>query len=102
MRNYALCQDLPLRKTKDFEIPVSVEKQVVAALYYLADARQTNTCLKSPIETLEKGSKYFKVNNEDVRTRHWRRSWVFIVNFEHISHLFTSVSTVDFEQVNVC
>ena len=75
---------------------------MVAALYYLADARQTNTCLKSPIETLEKGSKYFKVNNEDVRTRHWRRSCVFIVNFEHISHLFTSVSTVDFEQVNVC
>ena len=34
-----------------------------------------------------------------------RRSTVFIVNFEHISYLFTpfsSVSTVDFEQVNVC
>ena len=24
-----------------------------------------------------------------------------IINFEHISHLFSSVSTVDFEQVNV-
>ena len=34
-----------------------------------------------------------------------RRSAVFIVNFEHISYLFTpfcSVSTVGFEQVNVC
>ena len=29
-----------------------------------------------------------------------RRSGVFIVNFEHIS-LFSSVSIVDFEQVNV-
>ena len=39
-----------------------------------------------------------KVNNKDTRTtpklpikiperRHWRRSGVFIVNFEHISHL---------------
>ena len=33
--------------------------------------------------------------------RHGRRSGVFIINFEHISHLFSSVSTVDFEQVNV-
>ena len=40
----------------------------------------------------------FNVNNNDTRTRqgvqynqyvqrHWRRSGVFIVNFEHISHL---------------
>ena len=28
----------------------------------------------------------FKVNNEDARTKR-RRSGVFIVNFEHISHL---------------
>ena len=32
--------------------------------------------------------------------RQWRRSGVFI-NFNHISHLFSSVSIVDFEQVNV-
>ena len=34
-----------------------------------------------------------------------RRSTVFIVNFEYISYLFTpfpSVSTVGFEQLNVC
>ena len=28
----------------------------------------------------------FKVNNRNTR-RHWRRSGIFIVNFEHISHL---------------
>ena len=32
----------------------------------------------------------------------WRHSGVFIVNFEHISPLFSSVSIVEFEQVNVC
>ena len=42
----------------------------------------------------------FKVNNESPQ----RRSAVFIVNFEHISYLFTpfsGVSTVGFKQVNV-
>ena len=30
----------------------------------------------------------FKVNNKDTKTTcYWRRSNVFIVNFEHISHL---------------
>ena len=53
----------------------------------------------------------FKVNNKNTRTRceicskltiktpercQWRRSGVFIVNFEHISHL---VSIVNFEHV---
>ena len=56
----------------------------------------------------------FKVNNRSTRARcsicskleiktpeqrQWRRSGVFIVNFEHISHL-SNVSIVDFEQVN--
>ena len=54
----------------------------------------------------------FKVNNRNTRARReicsklttkiperrdWRRSGIFIVNFEHISHL---VSIVNFEQVN--
>ena len=30
-----------------------------------------------------------------------RRYGVFIVNFEHISYFFSSVSIADFEQVNV-
>ena len=57
-----------------------------------------------------------KVNNRNIRRRceicsklitktperrQWHDCGVFIVNFEHISHLFPSVSVVDFEQVNV-
>ena len=42
-----------------------------------------------------------KVNNKTPKQRHWRRSCVFIVNFEHISHLFLCVFIVDFEQVNI-
>ena len=56
----------------------------------------------------------FKVNNRNTRTMreigskltikttercHWRRSVVFIANFEQVSHC-SSVSIVDFEQVN--
>ena len=33
--------------------------------------------------------------------RQWRRSCVFIVNFEYISHVFSRVSIVNFKQVNV-
>ena len=29
----------------------------------------------------------FKVNNKDIDIDQWRRSGVFIVNFEHIAHL---------------
>ena len=51
---------------------------------------------------LPAGNYMFKVNNKNTRTRceicskltiktperrHWRRSGIFIVNFEHISHL---------------
>ena len=42
----------------------------------------------------------FKINNKNTR-RLWRRSSVFIVNFEHISHLFPGISVVYFEQVNI-
>ena len=35
-----------------------------------------------------------------MRKRHWHFSGGFIVNFEHILHLFSSVSIADFEQVN--
>ena len=37
--------------------------------------------------------KKFKVNNKE--QHYWRRSAVFIFNFEHISHLFSSVSITD-------
>ena len=48
----------------------------------------------------------FKVNNKDTGTTSCR-SGVFIVNFQHTSHLFqeltpfSRVSIVDFEQVNI-
>ena len=35
-----------------------------------------------------------------MRYVHWRGFGVFIVNFELISHLFSSVFIVNFEQVN--
>ena len=44
-----------------------------------------------------------KVTNRNTRIRFgicWRRSGVLKVNFEHISHLFSSVSIAYFEQVN--
>ena len=44
---------------------------------FYKSTQQTFTCSKSKIETPEKGVKYYQ-----------RRSGVFIVNFEDISHLF--------------
>ena len=58
----------------------------------------------------------FKFNNRKTRERcaifskltiktpellQWHRSDVFFVNLHHISHLFSNVSIVDFEQANV-
>ena len=43
----------------------------------------------------------FKVNNKATKTTPWRRFGGFIVNFEHTSHLCSSVSIVNFEHVNV-
>ena len=48
----------------------------------------TFTCLKLTMETLKKCEMYSKLT-------------MFIVNFEHISNLFSIVSIVDFEQVNI-
>ena len=43
---------------------------------------------KLTVETLEEGVKlYSKLTIKTPEQRHWRRSGVFIVNFEHISHL---------------
>ena len=42
------------------------------------------TCSKLTIETLEQGVKYVQSQQE---RRQWRRSDVFVVAFEHISHL---------------
>ena len=40
----------------------------------------------------------FRVNNKNTKRR---RSGVFIVNFEYILYMFSIVSIVDFEQVNI-
>ena len=46
------------------------------------------TCSKSTIETLEQGIKYFQeLTTEIPERRQWRLFGVFLVNFEHISHL---------------
>ena len=59
----------------------------------MLDNQLTFTCSKSTIETLEK--KWEICSKLTIKT--WRRSDVFVINFEHISHLFS----VDIEQANV-
>ena len=44
------------------------------------------------VETLKKVWNIFKVNNKDTRTTYWGRSNLFIVNLEHVSHLFRMFS----------
>ena len=44
---------------------------------------------------------YPKLTIKTPERSQWRRSLFFIVNFKHILHLFSVVSIVDFEQVNV-
>ena len=46
------------------------------------------TCSKFTIETLEQGvKKCSKLQIKIPERRQWRRSSIFIVNFEHISHI---------------
>ena len=47
------------------------------------------TCLNLTVETLEEGVKYVQnmLTIKATEQRQWRRSGVFIVNFEQISHL---------------
>ena len=59
------------------------------------------TCSKLTIETLEQGFEICsKLTIKTPKRRHWRGFGFFIVNFEHISHLCSSVSIVNIEQVN--
>ena len=58
-------------------------------------------CSKLIIKTQEQRDEICsKLTIKTPKRRHWRRFHVFIVNFEHISHLCSSVSIVNFEQVN--
>ena len=61
----------------------------------------TITCSKLTIETLEQRCEIFsKLTIKTPKRHQWRRFGVFIVIFEHISHLCSNVSIVNFEQVN--
>ena len=58
------------------------------------------TCSKLKIETLEQRYViYSKLTIETPKRHQWRRFGVFIVNYEHISHLCSSVSVTKFEHV---
>ena len=67
--------------------------QTFPANIYVLKVNSKNTRKKSEICS--------KLTIKTPEQRHWRRSAVFTVNLEHVSHLFSSVSIVDFEQVNV-
>ena len=54
-------------------------------------------CSKPTMETPEK---CVKITRKTAEWCQWLRSGVFIVNFKQISHNFSGVSIVDFEQLN--
>ena len=49
-------------------------------------SQQTFTCSKLKIETVEHGVKYVQNSQKRYQNVNWRRSGIFFVNFEHISH----------------
>ena len=58
-------------------------------------------CLKLTIKTLEQRDEISsKLTIKTLKQPHCRRFDVFIANFEHISHLCSSISIVNFKQVN--
>ena len=64
-------------------------------------AQRAITCSKLTTETLEQRCEIrLELTRKTPKRRNWRRLGVFIVNFEHISHFCSSVSIVNFEQVN--
>ena len=65
------------------------------------DTQSGITCSKLTMETLEQKCEICsQLTIKTPKRRHWRHFGVFIVNFEHISHRCSSVSIVNFEQVN--
>ena len=58
------------------------------AYFYCNTYQPAFTCLKFTIETPEQSCEIcLKLPIKTPERRQWRRSGVFIVNFEHISHL---------------
>ena len=81
--------------------------RVMSLCYVWADSTPANfsqlafTCWKLTIKTLEQRCEICsKLTIKTPKRRQWRRFGVFIVNFEHVSHLCSSVSIVNFGQVN--
>ena len=54
-----------------------IKRKRLSNLFERVKSQPTITCSKLTTETL----------NQGVKICHWRRSGIFIVNFEHISHL---------------
>ena len=87
--------------TKIFLICKCLLPSLQSCTKYLEQTQPAITSSKLTIETLEQRCEICsKVTIKTPKRRHWRRFGVFIVNFEHISHLCSSVSTVKLEQVN--
>ena len=53
---------------------------------FLSNPQPAITCSKLTTEPLEQGVKCSKLTIKTPERSHWRRSGVFIVNFEHILH----------------
>ena len=71
-------------------------------MYWITNFREatqpTFTCSKLVIETLEQMCEICsKLTIKTPKRRQWHHFGVFIVKFEHISHLSYSVSVVNFE-----
>ena len=90
-----------------FRLPKNISKTIFKLernWAAIADfSHQAITCSHLTMETLEqmceRGS---KLTIKTPKRQLWRLFGVFIINFEHISHLCSSVSIVNFKQVNAC
>ena len=56
------------------------------SLFYVSHGFIPSRQFKVRIETLEQSVKYIQSKQKYQDDAHWRRSGIFIVNFEHISH----------------
>ena len=72
-----------------------------AAVGKFQQSQLTFTCSKSTIETLEKGVKYVQINHKDIKTTSMTSFWCLYCWLLTYFTPFSSVSIVDFEQVNV-
>ena len=74
-----------------FPLPLKIATALLSAFqgnWLISTTQQTITCSKLTIGTLEKIDMRSKFTIKTPERSQWSRSGVFIVNFEHISHLF--------------